>query len=101
MIHASPLPPIQIPDVPLSTLVLDHAPALGDKPALIDGPTGRVSNTGDPRTTIVPDNSPSARTALRSVASRSPRLPPSATSRSRKLRKFSTFIRDKYMAPPT
>ena len=39
MIHASPLPPIQIPDVPLSTLVLDHAPALGDKPALIDGPT--------------------------------------------------------------
>lgn len=42
MIHASPLPPIQIPDVPLSTLVLDHAPALGDKPALIDGPTGRV-----------------------------------------------------------
>jgi acyl-CoA synthetase (AMP-forming)/AMP-acid ligase II len=42
VIHASPLPPIQIPDVPLSTLVLDHAPALGDKPALIDGPTGRV-----------------------------------------------------------
>ncbi len=42
MIHTSPLPSIDIPDVPLSALVLGHAPALADKPALIDGSTGRV-----------------------------------------------------------
>jgi 4-coumarate--CoA ligase len=42
VIHASPLPDIEIPDVPLSTLIIDPAPARGDKAALIDGPTGRV-----------------------------------------------------------
>ena len=38
----SPLPSIDIPDVPLSAFVLEHAPRLGDKPAVIDGTTGEV-----------------------------------------------------------
>jgi 4-coumarate--CoA ligase len=42
MIHASPLPPIDVPEVPITTHVLQHAARLADKPALIDGPTGRV-----------------------------------------------------------
>jgi 4-coumarate--CoA ligase len=42
VIHTSPLPPIEIPDVALSALVLGHAPSLGDRPALVDGATGRV-----------------------------------------------------------
>ncbi len=42
MIHESPLPAVEIPDVALSTLVLRHAIDLADKPALIDGPTGRT-----------------------------------------------------------
>ena len=35
-------PPILVPDVPLAPFVLKEAYTLGDKPALIDGPTGRV-----------------------------------------------------------
>lgn len=46
MIHQSPLADVEIPDVPLSTYVLERAAALGDKPALIDGPTGRVLTYG-------------------------------------------------------
>src|SRR4051812_49262750 len=42
MIHRSPLPDVEIPDVLLSDLVLRHAADLPDKPALIDGPTGRA-----------------------------------------------------------
>ena len=42
MIHASPLPDVVIPDVPLTDFVLEGAAARGDKPALIDGPTGRT-----------------------------------------------------------
>ena len=42
MIHPSPLPDVEIPDVPLTDYVLEGAAALGDKPALIDGPTGRT-----------------------------------------------------------
>ena len=42
MIHASPLPDVEIPDIPLTDYVLEGAAARGDKPALIDGPTGRV-----------------------------------------------------------
>jgi acyl-CoA synthetase (AMP-forming)/AMP-acid ligase II len=42
MIRRSPLPDIEIPQVPLTAYVLEQATALGDKPALIDGPTGRV-----------------------------------------------------------
>ena len=42
MIHRSPLPDVEIPDVALTEFVLERAAELGDKPALIDGPTGRV-----------------------------------------------------------
>ncbi|MEJ5255803.1 MAG: 4-coumarate--CoA ligase family protein [Acidimicrobiales bacterium] len=42
MIHRSPFPDIDIPDLPLTPFVLEHAAELGDKPALIDGPSGRV-----------------------------------------------------------
>lgn len=42
MIHASPLPDVDVPDVSLPVHVLARAEELGDKPALIDGPTGRT-----------------------------------------------------------
>ncbi|HEX2809738.1 MAG TPA: AMP-binding protein, partial [Kineosporiaceae bacterium] len=42
MIRRSPFPDVEIPAVPLTGYVLELATALGDKPALIDGPTGRV-----------------------------------------------------------
>ena len=42
MVFASPLPDVEIPDVPLTEYVLAKAGALGDKPALIDGPSGRT-----------------------------------------------------------
>jgi 4-coumarate--CoA ligase len=42
MIHTSPLPDVEIPDVPLADYVLNGAAARGGKPALIDGPTGRI-----------------------------------------------------------
>ena len=35
-------PDVRIPDVPITEYVLRHAGRLGDKPALIDGPTGRT-----------------------------------------------------------
>ncbi|MDQ6829825.1 MAG: AMP-binding protein, partial [Gemmatimonadota bacterium] len=38
----SPYADVEIPSVPLSEFVLEHATARGDKPALIDGPSGRV-----------------------------------------------------------
>jgi acyl-CoA synthetase (AMP-forming)/AMP-acid ligase II len=38
----SPFPDVEIPDVPLSDFVLARAGELGDKPALIDGPSGRM-----------------------------------------------------------
>ena len=42
MIHRSPLPDVQIPSVAVTGFVLARAVELGDKPALIDGPSGRV-----------------------------------------------------------
>ena len=42
MIVRSPEPPIGIPDVPLTRLLLERAESFGDKPALIDGPSGRT-----------------------------------------------------------
>ncbi len=42
MIHSSPLPDVEIPDRPLTEYILEGAVALGDKPALIDGPSGRT-----------------------------------------------------------
>ena len=47
MIHRSPLPDVDIPDVPLSEFVLRRTGDLADKPALIDGPTGRTLTYGD------------------------------------------------------
>jgi acyl-CoA synthetase (AMP-forming)/AMP-acid ligase II len=40
--HRSPYPDVDIPDVPIHTFVLERASELGDKPALIDGPSGRT-----------------------------------------------------------
>jgi len=42
VIHRSPLPDVEIPEVLLSEFVLRRVAELGDKPALIEGPTGRV-----------------------------------------------------------
>jgi acyl-CoA synthetase (AMP-forming)/AMP-acid ligase II len=42
MIYRSPLPGIEIPDVPLADFVLEHAAARGDRAALIDAITGRT-----------------------------------------------------------
>ncbi|HEX2181518.1 MAG TPA: AMP-binding protein [Rubrobacteraceae bacterium] len=40
-IFRSPYPDIEIPEVPLTPFVLERAGKRGDKPALVDGPTGR------------------------------------------------------------
>jgi 4-coumarate--CoA ligase len=42
MIHQSPLPPVEIPDQHLVDYMLAFADELGDKPALVDGPSGRT-----------------------------------------------------------
>jgi acyl-CoA synthetase (AMP-forming)/AMP-acid ligase II len=42
MIFRSPEPPIAIPDVALTPFLLERAEPRGDKPALIDGPSGRI-----------------------------------------------------------
>ncbi|HEX9716582.1 MAG TPA: 4-coumarate--CoA ligase family protein [Actinomycetota bacterium] len=42
MVHRSPYPDVEIPNVSLPAFVLERAADLGDKPALIDGPTGRT-----------------------------------------------------------
>jgi 4-coumarate--CoA ligase len=47
MIHASPLPDVEVPAVPLTDYVLEHAAEHGDKPALIDGTSGRTLSYAD------------------------------------------------------
>jgi acyl-CoA synthetase (AMP-forming)/AMP-acid ligase II len=42
MIFRGPFSVVSIPEVPLTGFVLERAAALGDKPALIEGPTGRI-----------------------------------------------------------
>ena len=42
MIHKSPFPDVEIPDIPLTEFVLQHAERLAGEPALIDGPSGRA-----------------------------------------------------------
>jgi acyl-CoA synthetase (AMP-forming)/AMP-acid ligase II len=42
MIFRGPFPEVVIPEVPITPFVLKRAKELGDKPALIEGPTGRV-----------------------------------------------------------
>ncbi|MFP5332931.1 MAG: 4-coumarate--CoA ligase family protein [Acidimicrobiia bacterium] len=40
--YTSPLPPVEIPDVPITPFVLSRVSELGDQPAMIDGPSGRT-----------------------------------------------------------
>lgn len=47
IIHHSPLPDVEIPDGPLTPFVLSQAKQRGDKPALIDGPSGRTLSYAD------------------------------------------------------
>src|SRR4051812_23980873 len=42
MIFRSPLPDVEIPDVSLASFVLGNAPRFADRPALVDGVSGRV-----------------------------------------------------------
>ena len=46
MVIRSAFPDVEIPDVPLTEFVLAHAGGLGDKPALVDGTTGRTVTYG-------------------------------------------------------
>lgn len=41
-----PLPTVDVPAVDLPTFLLEHSAALGDKPAFVDGPTGRTVTFG-------------------------------------------------------
>ena len=43
----SPFSDVEIPDMPLTDFVLGRAGELGDKPALIDGPSGRTITFGE------------------------------------------------------
>ena len=47
MIIKSPKPDITLPEISLPELVLQKTESLADKPALIDGPTGRVLTYGE------------------------------------------------------
>ena len=51
VIARSPLPDVEVPDVPVARFVLERAAARGDKPALVDGPTGRTITYGELGTT--------------------------------------------------
>ena len=42
MIFRAPEPPVVIPDVALTPFLLEHAEERGDKPAFVDGPSGRT-----------------------------------------------------------
>jgi len=42
MIFRSNSPKLDVPDVPITEYVLRHADRLGDKPAMVDGPSGRT-----------------------------------------------------------
>jgi len=42
MIFRGPFPQVDIPELPVTTFVLQRAKQRGDKPALIDGPSGRT-----------------------------------------------------------
>jgi len=46
MVVRSPYPDVLIPSTSLTAFVLEHADRLGDKPALIDGPSGRTITYG-------------------------------------------------------
>ncbi len=42
MAYRSPLPDVEVPDAPIHAFVLERIVELGNKPALIDGPSGRT-----------------------------------------------------------
>lgn len=42
MIVRSPFPDVTIPEIPFTQFVYQRSQALATKPALIDGPTGRM-----------------------------------------------------------
>lgn len=46
IVHRSPLPDVVIPDVPITDFVLKEAARVPDRPAIIDGPTGRTYTYG-------------------------------------------------------
>ena len=46
IIHSSPLPDLEIPDIPITEYVLRAADGYPDRPALIDGPSGRTYTYG-------------------------------------------------------
>ena len=46
MIYRSPYPDVDIPNVPLQDFLFERAEKYADKPALIDGPTGRTITYG-------------------------------------------------------
>ncbi|MCD6033088.1 MAG: 4-coumarate--CoA ligase family protein, partial [Thermomicrobiales bacterium] len=47
MIHRSPLPDVEIPDIPLTSLVLRSTEELATKPAFVDGASGRTLTYGE------------------------------------------------------
>src|SRR4051794_15285180 len=47
IIHRSPLPDVELPDGALTPYILRRAKDLADKPALVDGPTGRTLTYGE------------------------------------------------------
>jgi acyl-CoA synthetase (AMP-forming)/AMP-acid ligase II len=47
VIYRSPYPEVEIPDLPLTSVVLRHAERLANKPALIDGSSGRILTYGE------------------------------------------------------
>ncbi|HEX6256747.1 MAG TPA: AMP-binding protein [Euzebyales bacterium] len=47
MVLRSPLSDLEIPDLPLHAFIFEHADARADKPALIDGPSGRTITYGE------------------------------------------------------
>ncbi len=47
MIRRSPMPDVEIPDLPLTEYVLAGGAGQPDKPALIDGASGRVMTYGE------------------------------------------------------
>ena len=53
MIHRSPLPDVELPAQYLTDYVLARVDELRDKPALVDGPTGRTLTYGALRQGVV------------------------------------------------
>lgn len=47
MIFGSPYPEVSIPDTPLTPFVLRHAESLAEKPAIVDGSSGRTLTYGE------------------------------------------------------